>query len=496
MITDRKTKLTFFSREKLIPHLSLLLVLIIAIIVAFLSGIFLLKVLAYIAISVIGTMAVTYLLVNVLLERYPTIVYIINELLYLLVGLPALGVAGLFVPISIYVFFFKPNNKILVYSIIALAVLVEIASIVYVIKAKLRERNTTLGAYIKDFFNFKKRIEEMKRIEERKAEIDSFYARLKNVERIKEQRLKEKTSNALENFDWKQRLKELSQETIEGIPCYNCGHLNPNGSEVCAKCGATLSLQKPHSPISQRKIFSIRYYSSTDPEYKTFKQYLSIIIFGVILFIIGGVLNIADETVKHWSFNAPLLPYFFAGIISASFIPIGLGIKWMTEDYFESRVAKLGREINFLLITYAGSFFISALVLGNVIVASFTTILIVVSRVVAFNKIDKMLRRLSKFWKISLGGVLYVIYAYYQVIVSLFMWLANVADDDNFRALMFAFNGVIESLLTIIIGIKLLVDFLKINNYVITHQIRPRNIDKSIIIRDLIEKRKQGEKTA
>ena len=229
-----------FHRNKLIQQAILVAVLVGTSIFAFLHSNFLLKVLAAVALSVITTIIVANYIMEYLYTQGYNMANIINEMLYLFVGIPITVIATTYLPLSIYILFWGPEAKWLRLTMYILVGVLQLGSITYLIKKHLRDKGMkSLRQYFKYMFDAERRRKEQERQAKRSAEIDDFYSRLHKVEEKMEIRKREQTAGFVE-FDWKQRLEDLKSSSVDIIVCPSCGYPNDKDAEFCERCGTKL----------------------------------------------------------------------------------------------------------------------------------------------------------------------------------------------------------------------------------------------------------------
>ncbi|MHA1778933.1 MAG: hypothetical protein ACTSUF_09965 [Candidatus Heimdallarchaeaceae archaeon] len=477
----------FFSKEKILPNLALLLVIAAGIFYAFYEQILLMQVLSWIIIAVIATIVITRLVVEVILDQSPSIVNLINEILYLLLGLPYLIIAGLFLPLSIYILFFHPKNAPLTIAFIAIAATVELAAILYVIRKGLKDKELTLGEYIKYVFNFNRRIEEARKIKERAEEIEAFYEKLDRAKATADHKLKARTGG-FEEFDWKERLHELSEETIEGIPCWNCKKVNPSDATKCEYCGVSLGVMISKEEVAEKKkqapTASVRIVH--DEKIKPITSHVILLIIGAVLFSINGIINVFDFVQRQYWGNSSVLEYVTFAVMALGLFPIGLSIRWITEDYFKEYITKSGQITQEIFYGYAIVVILNMLLVGFPAMAAVAGIFVIIGRIVGFYMLYRTLEKIKKRTYLNVGGFIYWFYAFYSLIIATIHQIAAFGQDETMKVLLFTFQGVIDSFLSVLVAIKLIIDGLAIRKYLIKMGVKPKGIEDSWIFRDKV----------
>ena len=131
----------FFSKEKFLPNTMLLLIVIVSTVYAFYKKNVMLEVLTCVLLAIFFTMFLARVLMEYVLASQSKTINFILELLYTFIGFPMLVLAGLFLPYSIFVFFFNYQNNLLVSSVILLTAAMEVIAIAYVIRKGLKSKN-------------------------------------------------------------------------------------------------------------------------------------------------------------------------------------------------------------------------------------------------------------------------------------------------------------------------------------------------------------------
>lgn len=199
-----------------------------------------LKVLTGIAVAVVGSILVSYYVLEFFSGRGSGLAAALNELVYLVLGIPILVIASGYLPISIYLAFFSrgDSQSIAIGLYIGIGV-IEVLSIAYLITRYLRDKNMNLIQYLKHVFDFERRSEEAKKFRDRRNQIDSFYDDLYKVEQKIATKLEEK-STGFDQFDWKQRVGQIGARTIQSRKCWNCQATNDDDALFCENCQAPL----------------------------------------------------------------------------------------------------------------------------------------------------------------------------------------------------------------------------------------------------------------
>ncbi|TFG10665.1 zinc ribbon domain-containing protein [Candidatus Heimdallarchaeota archaeon] len=232
-------KRKIFNRDKLIQQVLLGGIIIACVVYSWIMDITLLKVLSVVAVAIVGVIIITYYTIEFMTGAGYSVASAINEFIYLVMGLPILLIAAGFLPASILVTMFGVDTQIVVIIIYAVLGVLEFSAISYMVVRFLRERKMSLFQYIKYLFDFDRRREEHRRVVERNEQIDGFYSDLHKVEDRIAKKLQEK-STGFEEFDWKERVSQMSLKNSQKIKCWNCSNVNDEDAIFCTRCSAPL----------------------------------------------------------------------------------------------------------------------------------------------------------------------------------------------------------------------------------------------------------------
>lgn len=214
------------------------------------------------------------------------------------------------------------------------------------------------------------------------------------------------------------------------------------------------------------------------------KKYTRLVYLSAILLIAGGILNFVDKYLFGWSSGIEYLGYFFFGLVTVSLIPLAIALREITDIYFVDHVTKEGKETAHWFWIYGASVAVNFVALGWPLIAPFVSVIIIVGRVLGFYKLNKLFDRIKKLFDIKIGSVFYVIFGFYSIIMSILAGSATLASDVDFTYFLFALDGLIESLLIIIVAVKLIIDFTRIQKFVLIEDIKPYSAKSSLFVRD------------
>jgi len=214
------------------------------------------------------------------------------------------------------------------------------------------------------------------------------------------------------------------------------------------------------------------------------RKYSFFVIGGSILFIIAGILNILDRFFFYWSFQTEFLAYVLFALTAISLFPIAQGIKEITDVFFVDHITKTGKQVFTWMMIYAGAVVLDMVLLGFPPTAGFVGIAILFGRVIAFLKLNKVFDQIKTIFKIRVGSIFYIIFAYYTIIFTLLGGIANASSDVSVEILILIFKGPIESILMIIVGIRIIIDILNVKKLIILKEIKPYSAKSSFFIKD------------
>ena len=228
-----------FNRENFIQQFILGGIIIACVVYAFIINIPLLKILSIIAISIVGTVIITYYAIELLTGAGYSVASAINQFIYLVLGIPILVISAGFLPASLFIAFFNPSGQYVALTVYIILGILEFFAILFLISRFLRDKKMNFFQYIKYLFDFERRKEESRRIQERNAQIDGFYSDLHRIEDRIAQKLQERSSG-FEEFDWKEKVQQMSGKKSKGIVCWNCNRMNDLDAIFCTNCSAPL----------------------------------------------------------------------------------------------------------------------------------------------------------------------------------------------------------------------------------------------------------------
>ncbi|MCG3226772.1 MAG: hypothetical protein H7645_07625 [Candidatus Heimdallarchaeota archaeon] len=213
-------------------------------------------------------------------------------------------------------------------------------------------------------------------------------------------------------------------------------------------------------------------------------KYSNYVIIGGILFIVSAIVNIIDKMLQGWSTSHLSLGYIIFLFTILGLFPIGWGIKELTDIYFVDHVTKSGKQTFNWMIIYAGAVVLDIILLGWALTAGFVGMAIIFGRVMGFLLLNKTFVKIRDLFNIKIGSVFYLIFAYYAVITTVFGGVANSVDDIVFQKILFIFNGPLDSLIMIVVGVKLMIDVFRIRKLILEKDIKPYSTKSSLFVKD------------
>ena len=214
------------------------------------------------------------------------------------------------------------------------------------------------------------------------------------------------------------------------------------------------------------------------------KNHLVIISIGCVLFVIEAFLNVYHQFLQRHSQNYVLTGYIFFAISAISILLIAVGIHQLTEVYFVDHITKAGKYAMYGLLAYSGSILVDLLVLGWPVTAGIVGFTLIFGRIYGFTRLNKVFKKIKTIFGIKIGTIFLPIFAYFSVLISITSGIANFSQDLDFRSYLLLFNGAIESILMVIIGIKIIVDCFRIRNYILKNNIKPYSEKTAFLVRE------------
>jgi len=214
------------------------------------------------------------------------------------------------------------------------------------------------------------------------------------------------------------------------------------------------------------------------------KKYTRLIYLSAIILIAGGILNFIDKYLIGWSYKIELIGFLIFGLMTIGLIPLAVSIREITDIYFVDHVTKDGKETALWLLIYGASVAVNLFLYGFFVTAIIAAFFIIFGRVIGFIKLNKLLNRIKKLFEIKIGSAFYVIFGYYSIALAILATLANWAEDVVFTHFLFALDGIIDSLLIIIVAVKLIIDFTRIQKFILSEDIKPYSAKSSLFEKD------------
>ncbi len=217
------------------------------------------------------------------------------------------------------------------------------------------------------------------------------------------------------------------------------------------------------------------------------RKYSNIVIYGSIAFMLLGLLNIADQLLWYLSARSQIVGYLFISLVCLSLLPIGWGLREITDIYFVDHITKAGNQTAMWIFIYAGSVLFDMLTFGFPVTAGFVGLALIFGRVLAYLKLNKLFEKIKSIFNLKIGSFFYILFAYFAVIISVLGAVSSYANDVTFEIFIRVFDGSIESLLMIIVGLKLIIDVTRIREFIETSEIQPYSAKKAFLTKDRSE---------
>jgi len=205
---------------------------------------------------------------------------------------------------------------------------------------------------------------------------------------------------------------------------------------------------------------------------------------GSILLILSGILNIIDQVLIGWSYRIIPLRYVLFCFTVIGLIPIAIGLRNLTEMYFIEHITLVGRQASLWLLFYSVSVVLDLVLIGWPITAPFVGYAVIFGRILGFLKLNRTFTKIKDIFDLKIGSIFYIIFAWYSVIISILNSIANWAQDISFEIGMFALKGLIETILLVLVGIKLIIDSTRLRKFILVSDIKPYSTKRTLFVKD------------
>jgi len=180
--------------------------------------------------------------------------------------------------------------------------------------------------------------------------------------------------------------------------------------------------------------------------------------------------------------NYVLVGYVLFAISAASLLPIAFSIHQITDIYFVDHITKKGKHVAIGLYFYAGSILLDMAVLGWPFVSGIIGFTLIFGRIYGFTQMNKLFTKIKSIFGLKIGSVFLILFAYFSVIVSIISGVADFAQDVSFNYFLLLFNGIVESALMVIIGVKIIIDFKRIQKFILQEEIKPYTAKTAFLV--------------
>ncbi len=226
----------FFKKNIVVFRVIFLVFLTVVAVYSFFQEDSLLRIVVILAICTMVASFLSHYVFNYFYGEGYKLAYVINEILYLFIGIPFLLIAIGYIPLSLYILFvdFEDANRI-VPILIAIMVILQISSFIYILRQRGKEKERTIIQNIKYLFDFKARAEEQRKHREQADQIEEFYSGISNVDKSVRAKMEESIVDFSE-YEWKSSRGIKLEKRI----CWNCKTAYEGDSIICEKCGCKL----------------------------------------------------------------------------------------------------------------------------------------------------------------------------------------------------------------------------------------------------------------
>lgn len=217
------TKTRRFFKKNIVVFRAIFLVLLIVVTVySFFQEDSLLRIFTILAICIMVASFLSHYVFNYFYGEGYKLAYVINEILYLFIGIPFLLIAIGYIPLSLYILFvdFGDASRI-VPILIAIMVILQISSFIYILRRRGKEKGRTIIQNIKYLFDFKARAEEQRKHREQAEKIEEFYSGMSKVDKNVRAKMEESIADFSE-YEW----KSSHGIKLEKRVCWNCKTVN------------------------------------------------------------------------------------------------------------------------------------------------------------------------------------------------------------------------------------------------------------------------------
>ncbi|RLG15279.1 hypothetical protein DRN69_03250 [Candidatus Pacearchaeota archaeon] len=188
---------------------------------------------------------------------------------------------------------------------------------------------------------------------------------------------------------------------------------------------------------------------------------------GVILLVLSSLFNIIDLLITKWAYIGWFRQYLIRSMMSISFFPLAIGFGMIFSNFFVGFIRREGELVRNWLIVYSVAEIISLFTLSTIVLGAFTLLAIIFGKLVAFIYLDRVFLKLKKNDEVKINfSLLYPLFGSYRIVVAIVVGVAANVRDYETELYLTAANATLEALFTFLIGLKLLLDLLKIRSYI------------------------------
>jgi len=188
---------------------------------------------------------------------------------------------------------------------------------------------------------------------------------------------------------------------------------------------------------------------------------------GVILLLLSSLFNIIDLLVTRWAYVGWFRQYLIRSTMSISFLPLAIGFGMIFSNFFVGFIRREGELAKNWLIVYSIAEMVSLFTLSTIVLGAFTLLAIIFGKLIAFIYLDRVFLKLKKNDEVKINfSLIYPLFGSYRIVVAIVVGIAANVRDYETELYLIAVNATLEAIFTFIIGIKLLIDLLKIRSYI------------------------------
>ncbi len=204
---------------------------------------------------------------------------------------------------------------------------------------------------------------------------------------------------------------------------------------------------------------------------------------GALIFIITALLEVVDLVLFADMERVSILGYIITGLLLIGYISIGYGIRKLAILYFIDHTTKMGKETSLIFVILGSASLINLVFLEWPGISIMVWVLLVVGRIIAFLKLHQFMEKVKFLFQIKIGGILYLLFAFYSLLFTVFSTFTFIAGDLEIYNFVNALNIYVKPLLAGAVGIKIIIDIIRIRKWIKDHNVKPHSIERSWMVR-------------